>query len=238
MNELYTSLMQLQELDLEIENAEARLAEFAPRLDQVKAPVRAIEREADQIREKLEHLRKQQSKLEHGLNNKRERLRIQMEKAEKQKNTRNEADTLSEVDFIRRAVEAEEVEATSVNDQVRRHDMRLEELEKSAAKVSEDLQPQIAEVEGQQAEVTDQLAALKEKRANAVQHVDKNSVRLYERVRSGKRKTALAPLTAHGACGNCFNVLPLQEQSEIRSGKSLRRCEGCGIILYPAPETV
>ena len=57
-------------------------------------------------------------------------------------------------------------------------------------------------------------------------------------VTGGKRKTALAPLTAHGACGNCFNVLPLQEQSEIRSGKSLRRCEGCGIILYPAPETV
>ena len=236
MNELYSSLMQVQELDSEIEGTEGRLAAFAPRLEEVRAPIRAIEREAAQILEKLEHLRKQQAKLDHGLNNKRDRLRIFMEKAAKQKNTRNEADTQSEVDFIRRAVEAEEAEAASVNDQVRRHEMRLDELEKSAAKTAEDLQPQISEIETEQNEVADQLKILQDKRANAVQHVDKNSMRLYERVRSGKRKTALAPLTAQGACGNCFNVLPLQEQSEIRSGNSLRRCEGCGIILYPAPE--
>lgn len=238
MNELYTSLIELQALDLEIETAEVRLAEFEPRLEEVRTPLRAIDREAGQVGEKLEQLRKQQAKLDHGLNNKRERLRIFMEKAEKQKNTRNEAETQSEVDFIRRAVEAEEVEATNVTDQVRRHDMRLEELQKSAAKTAEDLQPQVTEIESERAQAADQLKILQEKRANAVQHLDKNSVRLYDRVRSGKRKTALAPLTAQGACGNCFNVLPLQEQSEIRSGRSLRRCEGCGIILYPAPEAV
>jgi uncharacterized protein len=237
MNELYSSLMQLQDLDLEIESAEQRLAAFAPRLDDVQAPVRAVEREAEQIREKLEQLRKQQAKLDHGLNNKRERLRIFTEKAQKQKNTRNEADTQSEVDFIRRAVEAEEVEANSVNDQVRRHDMRLEELEKSAAKTAEDLRPQIEEIETQQAAAAEELKILKDKRANSVGHMDKNAVRLYDRVRSGKRRTALAPLTAQGACGNCYNVLPLQEQSEIRTGTQLKRCEGCGIILYPAPET-
>jgi uncharacterized protein len=236
MNELYSSLIQLQELDLEIDNAQGRLAQFAPRLEEVRAPVRAVEREAEQIREKLEQLRKQQAKLDHGLNNKRERLRIFIEKAEKQKNTRNEADTQSEVDFIRRAVEAEEVEANSVTDQVRRHDMRLEELEKAAAKATEDVRPQIEELEAQQNEVAEQLNILKDKRSTQATQMDKNAVRLYDRVRSGKRKTALAPLTAQGACGNCFNVLPLQEQSEIRSGNSLRRCEGCGIILYPAPE--
>src|SRR5687768_17523619 len=196
MNELYSSLMQLQELDLEIGNAEARLAQFAPRLEEVRAPIRAVEREAEQIREKLEQLRKQQAKLDHGLNNKRDRLRIFMEKAEKQKNTRNEADTQSEVDFIRRAVEAEEVEANSVNDQVRRHDMRLEELEKAAAKAAEDLRPQIEEIEAQQTEASDQLDILKDKRSTQAGQMDKNAVRLYDRVRSGKRKTALAPLTS------------------------------------------
>jgi predicted nucleic acid-binding Zn-ribbon protein len=44
----------------------------------------------------------------------------------------------------------------------------------------------------------------------------------------------LAPLTSEGACGNCFNVLPVQEQTEVRRGESLRRCEGCGVILYAA----
>jgi predicted nucleic acid-binding Zn-ribbon protein len=64
--------------------------------------------------------------------------------------------------------------------------------------------------------------------------MDKNAVRLYERVRSGKRRTPLAPLTPDGACGSCYNVLPMQEQSEIRQGGTLMRCEACGVILYPS----
>jgi predicted nucleic acid-binding Zn-ribbon protein len=57
-------------------------------------------------------------------------------------------------------------------------------------------------------------------------------LRLYERLRMGKASTVLAPLTAEGACGHCFNILPVQEQSEIRNGRVLRRCEACGVILY------
>ena len=75
--------------------------------------------------------------------------------------------------------------------------------------------------------------ALKQQRGDYAKQIDTNAVRLYERVRSGKRKSALAPLGADGACGNCFNILPLQEQSEVRRGNSLHRCEACGIILYP-----
>jgi predicted nucleic acid-binding Zn-ribbon protein len=41
-------------------------------------------------------------------------------------------------------------------------------------------------------------------------------------------------MTPEGACGHCFNTLPLQEQSEIRSGSTLHRCEACGVILYAA----
>jgi hypothetical protein len=50
----------------------------------------------------------------------------------------------------------------------------------------------------------------------------------------GKSRLSLAPLTDEGACGNCFNILPVQEQAEVRRGESLHRCEGCGVILYAA----
>ena len=110
--------------------------------------------------------------------------------------------------------------------------MRIEELDRNAAKTLEDLAPQVAALESERDSAADDLKILKDKRANAAQHLDKQSLRMYDRVRSGKRKTALAPLTG-GACGSCFNVLPLQEQSEIMTGNSLRRCEACGVILYP-----
>jgi len=234
MKELYSSLLQLQELDLEIEKAEARVAQFTPRLAELQAPVTTIEQESEGVRGKLDDLRKQQKKLEHGLNNKRDRLRIFEEKAAKARNLRDEAAARTDMDFVKRAVEAEQAEADEVNDQVRRHDMRLDELRSSAEKTREELAPRVQEMEAERTEAEQALKILQDKRSNAALHIDKASVRLYERVRSGKRKRALAPLTADGACGSCYNVLPPQEQSEIRTGTTLRRCEACGVILYPA----
>ncbi|HEX6559429.1 MAG TPA: C4-type zinc ribbon domain-containing protein [Longimicrobiales bacterium] len=226
-------MLQLQDLDLEIENAQARVAQFTPRLGEVRAPITTIEQEAEGVRSKLEDLRKQQKKLEHGLNNKRDRLRIFEEKAAKARNIRDEAAARTDMDFVKRAVEAEQAEADEVNDQVRRHDMRLDELQRTVEKTREDLQPRVQEIEAERDEAAQSLKVLQDKRATAALHIDKASVRLYERVRSGKRKLALAPLTQDGACGSCYNVLPPQEQAEIRQGTSLRRCEACGVILYP-----
>lgn len=237
MNELYSSLLQLQDLDQQIEKAQARVAEFGPRLQELLTPVTALEKDAELARSKLEELRKQQKKLEHGLKQKQDKLRIFTEKAEKSKNLRDEAATRAEIDFIRRAVEAEEAEGEDVTQEVRRADMKLDDLDKAAAKTREDLQPKLQAIETQREEAVTELKILQDKRANAASRIDKASVRLYDRVRSGKRKTAMAPLTADGACGSCYNVLPPQEQSEIRNGSSLRRCEACGVILYPTSDT-
>jgi predicted nucleic acid-binding Zn-ribbon protein len=233
MNEPYASLLQLQDLDQEIARAQARVEQFSPRLAELRASSMTIERELEQTRSKLEELRTQARKLELGAENKREKLRLYQERVEKARNIRDEAATRTEMDLIRRAVEAEVAESQDTNDQVRRHDMRVDELEKTVAKAREEIRPQEEQIQSEHTEAEQALRILQDKRGNHVLHMDKAAVRLYERVRAGKRKTALAPLTADGACGICYNVLPMQEQSEIRQGKELRRCEACGVILYP-----
>ena len=62
-------------------------------------------------------------------------------------------------------------------------------------------------------------------------------IRMYDGIRRGGRRQAVAALTGDGACGHCFSVLPLQLQNEIRHGRDLIRCEACGVILaQPSPE--
>ena len=233
MNEPYASLLQLQELDQEIARAQARVEHFSPRLDELRAPSTALERDLTQTRSKLDELRTQAKKLELGAENKREKLRMFEERVSKSRSIRDEAATRTEMDLIRRAVEAEVAEGQDTNDLVRRHDMRVDELEKSLAKSRDDIRPQEEEIEAERAEAQQQLKILQDKRSNHVLHMDKAAVRLYDRVRAGKRKTPMAPLTADGACGSCYNVLPMQEQAEIRQASALRRCEACGVILYP-----
>lgn len=233
MSELYTSLLELQELDLAIADAEARVAQFTPRLKEIREPVTGLEREVELANVRLSELRAYQKKLEVGAEDKREKLRLFQERVEKSRNIRDEAATRTEMDLIRRAVESEVAEGEDITEQAKRADVKVDDLQKALVRAREDIAPRESELETERAAAESELAALQDKRSNVAGKIDKASVRLYDRVRAGKRKTALAPLTVDGACGVCYNVLPMQEQAEIRRGSELRRCEACGVILYP-----
>jgi predicted nucleic acid-binding Zn-ribbon protein len=230
MNELYTSLLQLQEIDQEISKAETRLKALTPRIAETRSPLDAIEHESQSIRTQLEKLRHQVRKLEHGADNKRQRLKAFEEKAQKARR-RDEVGVKAEMDLIRGAVDAEVAELDETNMQVRRADMKLEDLHQKATKVQSEIDPRLQEIEAERQTIEAELGTLRQKRQNHTQQMDKNAVRLYDRVRTGKR-AALAPLTPQGACGSCFNQVPMQEQTEIRGANGIRRCEACGVILY------
>ena len=87
------------------------------------------------------------------------------------------------------------------------------------------------EVEARREVLEQELAAHRGRRSDRAEGIDDDALRLYERVRRGRTESALAPLVG-GHCGNCFTAVPLQRQAEIRSGRSLFRCEGCGVILH------
>jgi uncharacterized protein len=237
MNQLYTALLELQNLDREIEQAEAEFSKFDPQLAEAQAPLTSLEQEIANNRVRLADLRQQSHKLENAAANKRDRLKTYDAKLEKVRNAREEAAVRTEMDLVRSALDADENEALEVMEQARRTDLLVDEMEKKLVKVRGEVEPRRAELEAARTEAESNLSALKERRATFAGQLDPASARLYDRVRSGKRKSALAPMTADGACGNCFNILPLQEQTVVRRGDSLHRCEACGIILYPAEET-
>ena len=230
MNELYSSLLQLQEIDQEIAQAESRLNALTPRISELRSPLSSIEQESQDLRTQLDKLKHQVRKLEHGADNKRQRLKAYEEKAQKSRR-HDEAYVRAEMDLIRGAVEAEVAELDETNNQVRRLEMKLDNLNKAAAKVETDIAPHLQEIEAERKVIEDEMAVLQEKRTQHTGRMDKQSVRLYDRVRTGKR-AALAPLTPEGACGSCFNQVPMQEQTEIRQANGIRRCEACGVILY------
>ena len=230
MNELYSSLLQLQEIDQQISQAESRLNALTPRITQLRSPLTVLEQESGEIRGQLDKLHLKVRKLEHGADNKRQRLKAFEEKAQKSRR-HDEAAVRAEMDLIRGAVEAEVAELDETTMQVRRAEMKLDDLGRNTSRVEQDIAPQLQEIEAERAGIQSELDQLLHKREQHTAGMNKAAVRLYDRVRMGKR-AALAPLTPDGACGSCFNLVPLQEQTEIRLANGIRRCEACGVILY------
>jgi uncharacterized protein len=233
MHPKHEALLALQELDDEIARAEARLAEFDPQVREVSAPLTALSAEVETARTKLADLRAQVERLESAGEQKRERLK-QYEERLRMRNTREEAAARVELDLVRRAVQADEREAAENKEQATRTDLKLDDLIRQLEKKRAELAPALEEIEARRAEVEAELNKLRARRSEATGRLDPQALRLYERIRSGLSKRVLAPLTDEGACGYCFNLLPVQEQSQIRGSDTLHRCEACGIILYAA----
>ena len=233
MQEVYKALLELQELDDEIDRADQALAAFTPRLETLEAPALGYQREVDSTRERLAEMRSEIKRLEKAADQKRERLRTYEERLNRVRNVREETAARTELDLIRHAVDADEQEELELGEQATRAELRLEELEKQLANAREQIEPQKETLLKERAAAEKELKTLHGRRNGAAAKLTADATRLYDRTRAGKRRRVLAQLTHDGACGQCYNVLPIQQQAEVRQARSLVRCEACGVILYP-----
>lgn len=237
MNELYITLLELQRLDQEITRSEARLSEMKPQINEIDAPITVLQKEIDTMRGRLAEMREKQKKLEAAADNKRERLKTYEARLERVRNPREEAAARTEMDLVRRAVDADEQESIELLEQSRRTDLKLDDMDRTLQRLKDEADPRRQEILSAQQAIQDEIARLRDQRNNHATRINSSSLRLYDRVRGPKgTRTALAPLKHDGACGSCFNVIPIQERTEIRSGADIRRCEACGVILYPEEE--
>jgi predicted nucleic acid-binding Zn-ribbon protein len=123
MEEIYQSLLALQELDNEIVQAERKVAAFEPELKLVDAPALALARETEAARAKLQEVRDAVRRLERGATEKRDLLKRYQDRLEKVRNMREETAAHTEIDLIQRAVEADETEALEKMEQALRSEL-------------------------------------------------------------------------------------------------------------------
>lgn len=229
----HTSLKSLQELDQRIADIRIRVEEYDTRLAEVAEPVEGLVRETEALKTRLKEMRGDERRLEGAADDKRARLKRLQDRLNAIRNLREEAALRVETDLVRRALEADEQEALSLLDGIRRAEEQLEALEARRAEAEAELEPRTLEIRREQDVSRDELAALESARASRAGELGDRERRLYESYRAGGRRVIVASLTVDGACGACYSVVPLQLQSEVRRGGGLIRCEACGVVLAP-----
>jgi uncharacterized protein len=232
MQELHAALIALQQMDDDIARTQERIHEFGPQFEALEAPVLSAQRDLEAMRAKLEDLRGEVRRLEGNAAQKRARLRKYEERLARARSPRDEAEVRAEIDLVSKALDADLDDIMKESEQATRTDLKVDDLEKQVGRLKAEIATRHDELVAARTLVEDELAQLRDRRENHALRLDQPSRRLYERVRGGKSRLALAPITDEGACGNCFNILPVQEQSVVRRGETLHRCEGCGVILY------
>ena len=232
MEETYQALLDLQELDEKMAEARARVEQFEPQLEEIDAPVHAAREEVETVRKRVDEMKAEVRRLERSSDDKRAQMEKYQARLERVRSAREEAAARTELDLITKALEADEEDAVELMDQVKRTELKLDELEKKLEQLEEEAAPRRSDLlEGRQ-EAEEQLQVLADQRENRMVRLSPQAARLYERIRGGTTRVALASLTPDGACGHCFSMIPIQEQNEIRRREAIHRCEACGVILY------
>ena len=232
-----TSLKELQQLDQEIAAARSASQGFEPLLEEVDAPVLRLEQEVESISKRLKEIKLEENRIELTIEERRVRATKLQERMEGVRNVREEAAVHAELEMVRRALESEEQEALSLLDQIKRLEERHEEQESAYSEALAEVEPRRKELVQEQAETESKLEALLADRDAFAAGIDPAERRIYDSIMAGAREVAVAELTQDGACGNCYNMVPLQVQNRIRHTGEMIRCEGCGVILTPeSPE--
>jgi len=236
MQETHNALKELQRIDEEIDRLEQKVSEFAPLLEEVDEPVNELQGEVDTTRGRLQELKLEERRLETTAEEKRNRMNKLEDRLKNVRNIREEAAVQAELDLVRRAAEADEKEALSLLDQIRKLELRLDEQEEALESARAEVEPRRRELEEERDRAEQELEELVERRERFADEINPRERRLYEQIRSGGRDVAVTHLTRDGACGNCFGMIPPQLQNELRHGEAVIRCEACGVILAPPEE--
>jgi len=233
-----SGLRELQRLDDAIQGVVERIQDLEQRLLEVEEPAQNLGDEVETTRGRLQEMRVEERRRELAGEEKRTRQKRLEERLGGVRNVREESAVTAELDLVRRAREADEQEALSLLEQIRRLEDRLSDQARALEEAREEVEPRRRELEQEVREAQAEEERLRKEREAYAASLPPAELRIYQGIRAGGRRRALATLTEDGACGNCFNVVPLQLQNEIRHGIALIRCEACGVILAaPLPES-
>ena len=227
------SLKELQELDQEIVQVRSTIQNFEVLLEEVDGPVLRSEQDVKGLQKRLQEIKLAANKKELDVEEKRIRSKKLQERMEGVRNVREEAAVHAELEMVRRALENDEKEALSLLDQILRIEERLSEQEAAYEEALVEIEPRRVELTQERQGAEDRLEKLEGERGAFAEGIDPKERQIYESIMAGSGGVAVSELTQDGACGNCFSLVPLQVQNEIRHGSMMIRCEGCGVILTP-----
>jgi predicted nucleic acid-binding Zn-ribbon protein len=226
-------LLELHAMDQEIDRLGRELRQTRDALSQVDDAVSSLEASLKELGSRAGLLRRETREGERGVDDRRDALSRLRTKLEAVKTERQYSAATLEEDMLRRDIRKREEQVLEKMQVLEDLERRRQELSEQLELVQGDAGPRRQLLEAQASRLEEELAIRRDRRDNLAIRLQGPSLRIYNRIRSGRSEVAMAPLTTEGVCGHCFTAVPAQQQMLVRTSAELVCCEGCGVILYP-----
>ncbi len=224
-------LYALQEIDLAIDDAVARLTEVEAQLGETEDLINARER-VGPCRERVGQLRESRKDLDWEA----EEVRGKAAGIEKKlygggvSNPKELEDLEADLASLRRQLGKREDALLEVMLELDEAETALKDAETALAAVEDSWKADQASLGETQATLKEEIESLEAKRARQVDGMDAAALSTYQELRERRQGTAVA-IVERGLCQGCRISLPMSVLQKARAGLGLVRCVSCERIL-------
>jgi len=228
-------LLDLQNKDLALLEADTRLAEIADEVSHLDRAIEVAEREAEATDTRLAEGVKRREEIEVRIESYRTIQDRRRQRLEEAKGAREAQALLTEVEMARTVLVREEAEWVRAAERVTELENAVKEANDKITALKEEQAPSRGELASEESKLTEERSEALTARNAAAKQVDREIRQRYDRLRS-VRNTAVVVALRGDACGACFTAVPRNRRSQIRAGLLLDNCEACGVLLYAEVE--
>jgi predicted nucleic acid-binding Zn-ribbon protein len=230
MQEDLTVLFKLQKIDQDLHEIEQLKVNIPHQIETMGGEQSDVEQRFSEQEQQVESLEKDRRQHERDL----EGVQEQINKYQGQLHS---VKTNKEYDALQKEMQTQKTNISVHEDAILQLMSDTEEAGEALEAIRVEMETTIAAIKIQTRKlkkklttVDEDVAVKRDERLRTAMRIEARVARVYNRIRRILGGLAVVPLKK-GACGGCFNIIPLQVVAEIRQMNRLTICESCGRIV-------
>lgn len=225
------ALLALQEEDAAVDALERRLADLAPRLEDIDRRRQVAEDALRRAQASAEADEKKRRELEARLSDHKQKQERNLANLEVVRRMREASAAMAQVEQARKILIEEEHELQGLTRKVAEDHALVAAQEQALAELDGSTRADREAIEAERGAIEHDLADARGKRDAAAARVNRATLAKYDRIRRRRGDRAVYPVHA-GSCGNCDTAIPLQRRNAMALSGAIELCEVCGVLVY------
>jgi hypothetical protein len=224
-------LVMLQKIDDEIILLEEELNGAPKEIEVLETEEAHLVEAKNQIQEKIDFLKAQQSRLESEIEDDSLKLKKSKSKLMQVGNTKEYHAMMREMDNLEKLNRLRDEDKLAVAEELGRQTEAIGELDEKSKTVEAQLTKAKSNLDSRVKAAKKRLAQLDEARKNAGKAVPKPILSRYEFIRSRLNNPVIVHVAA-GVCSGCNISIPPQAFIELQKGQQILSCPNCQRLIY------
>jgi len=232
-----SQLIELQELDLELQRLNDRLAKIPAERDQIESDFRQYAAEFLELKDRYDRTLNDRKQLETELASAQEHHDKYKQDLMRVTNPKQYEAAVREIDATKKQIGSFESEILKRMEDADKLDAEIKERTPDVERKREEADQTLTAFDAERQAAEQQIVALNQRRLQLAAQVSKPLFAAYDRLARSRRGLALSLISNEGICSVCRVRVRPKIFSDVRRGNEMITCENCGRILYYKSES-